>query len=346
MTKGRKIAVLVFVAVLVMAFIAGCGKKITITTGLEKDEIFKISGKAQKLSGFLLLFINEKNQFDSGLVDEIWSRSFEDIHLETELKKQVKDQLIELDVINSMAKKENMVLSDEEEETAKLAAKEYYASLSEEEIKKTGITSGEIRSLYEKMRLTDDFYEKKISEKQWEISDEEAKVIEVQYICFQCGERDLRGSYVTYDEDKLQEIRATAENVLQQIQAGGDFQSLAQQYSDLTETRKKVGRGMMEQTFEDSAFSLKSGECSGIVETGGALYIIECVSDYLEEETQENKGNMLQNYQAKYFKEIYQPYLEKQTVEINNKIWEDLTVADYAACKTCSFFEVYHRYFD
>ncbi|MCL2789726.1 MAG: SurA N-terminal domain-containing protein [Desulfobulbus sp.] len=71
-----------------------------------------------------------------------------------------------------------------------------------------------------------------------------------------------------------------AEKVLVRIKAGEDFARLAHQFSEDV-TKDKGGdlgsfvRGQMEQPFEDSVFSLKKGEVSGVVETSSGFHLIK-----------------------------------------------------------------------
>lgn len=74
---------------------------------------------------------------------------------------------------------------------------------------------------------------------------------------------------------------AEARQVLQELQAGEDFETLARRYSDDPSTRERGGelgwfrRGRMVPAFERVAFSLRPGQHSGIVETPFGFHIIK-----------------------------------------------------------------------
>jgi len=75
--------------------------------------------------------------------------------------------------------------------------------------------------------------------------------------------------------------KATAEEVLKKIKAGGDFAALAKQYS--TDPGSKdtggelgyFGKGKMVPAFEQAAFALQPGQVSGLVKTSFGYHIIQ-----------------------------------------------------------------------
>jgi peptidyl-prolyl cis-trans isomerase D len=77
-------------------------------------------------------------------------------------------------------------------------------------------------------------------------------------------------------------MKARAEDLLKQIKAGGNFADLARKNSEDPGSAEKGGdlgwvtRGQMVPNFEKSAFSLKPGEISGVVETEYGYHILQC----------------------------------------------------------------------
>jgi peptidyl-prolyl cis-trans isomerase D len=75
-------------------------------------------------------------------------------------------------------------------------------------------------------------------------------------------------------------IEKTAADVLNQIRAGGNFAELAKKYSEDTSAAQggEIGwivRGQTVKEFEDTAFSMKPGQVSGLVKTAYGIHIIK-----------------------------------------------------------------------
>src|SRR5581483_1047159 len=92
-------------------------------------------------------------------------------------------------------------------------------------------------------------------------------------------------------KDEAPKLKAKAEDILKQLQHGANFAELAKKDSDDTGSAEKGGelgwivRGQTVPNFEKTAFSLKPGELSGLVETEYGYHIIQ-VEDKQQAHTQ------------------------------------------------------------
>lgn len=82
------------------------------------------------------------------------------------------------------------------------------------------------------------------------------------------------------DETVNADAKKKAQEVLDKVKAGGDFATLAKQYSQDTTAANGgdlglFGKGKMVPEFEKAAFSLKAGEVSGLVKTVYGYHIIK-----------------------------------------------------------------------
>ncbi|CAC9591658.1 hypothetical protein [uncultured Gammaproteobacteria bacterium] len=96
---------------------------------------------------------------------------------------------------------------------------------------------------------------------------------------------DEQARFTTDEERQAQHIliedEKTANEVLELLNKDGDFSKLAAQYSQDTGSKDSAGdlgfftRGVMVDAFEDSAFSMKEGELSGLVKSEFGFHIIK-----------------------------------------------------------------------
>jgi len=101
--------------------------------------------------------------------------------------------------------------------------------------------------------------------------------VEVRHILIKTPAPESDGKV---DEKAVQAARQKAEDVLKQVQAGGNFAELAKKYSEDPGSKDKGGslgwiqRGQTVPEFEQAAFSLAKGQTSGLVRSSFGFHII------------------------------------------------------------------------
>jgi parvulin-like peptidyl-prolyl isomerase len=135
--------------------------------------------------------------------------------------------------------------------------------------------------------------------------------------------REVRASHI------LVKTEAEAKDLLQQINKGADFASLAKKYSQDPGSAAKGGdlgyfsTGSMVEAFEKTAFSLKPGEVSGLIQTPFGYHILK-VTDSRLRKFPGAKGEIeqaaLREKQEKTFRRWYSDVRSKAKVEIINPV--------------------------
>ena len=97
----------------------------------------------------------------------------------------------------------------------------------------------------------------------------------------------------------------------------------------------------MEQSLEEAAFSLASGEISGIVETRNGYHIIKCIDDYDEEKTGLNKVELLKKRKQEAFDQEYAVFIKGVLSEFNEKVWKNITFEELEGIHNKNLYEVY-----
>ena len=343
LSKGKIISI--FLAMVMLAvFMTGCEGKMYITTGLNADQLLKVSGKEVPMSIAKLVLATEMNGYSGELGDDVWNLKYDGKNLSENLKDTVKYQLAELLTISMLADEKNISLSKSEKEKIDAAAKEFYDTLSSEEIKKFGVTEEQIKNLYNQFLMSKKFYEAVTERAYIEISDEDARVIRVQYCFIRTTMINDKGEKVSLNEDGLEAAYNKACEALEAIKTGTDFTVIAKEYSDDSIYEYEFGRNTMDQAFENVAFELNDGEISDIIKGTNGYYIIKCVSSYDSLKTEENKKELLNKYKNEEFKKVYEPYMKNQTFEYNDEAYNDIDINEIVTDNN-NLYEIFDKYF-
>lgn len=348
--RNRRMAAALLTVLLLL--LSGCmdslkGSKVVLTTGFEKNEVFRIEDMSCTLPEAMVYLVNTKNRYESVYGREIWNVSLDGVTLEENIKETVLAQLAQQKTMNLLARQNGVALSEEEEARAMQAAETYFQSLSEEEKSTLQITVKDVEELYREYALARKVYQYIIKDINPEISDDEARTITVQYIYFRTCVLDGTGKKIEYSEEEKQEILRKAEEVRFQLKnEEADFEELILKYSDSEEGTCSFGKGEKDQAFEDAAFNLETDEISDIVETPDGYYLIKCISTFNRTETDANKVKIVEKRREEVFGQEYEDFVAALTRNLNEDLWQSVFLAGTENITTSDFFDVFDKYFD
>ena len=320
-TKFCKAAALLGAAVMMISALAGCGKntKVVLTAGLKKNEVFRISSASCVLPEVMVYLTNMQNQYESVYGSQIWNASDGQLSLEQEEREQVLTQLARIKVMNLLAQKKEVTLDDKEKERAAAAGREYFTSLNSAEVTALNVTQDLITKMYEEYALAEKVYQTIVENVNPEVSDDEARTITVDMI---------RVS----DSAKASQVLGKAK------EEGVDFETLAQAESEDQTVMQSFGKGEVSE-------ALEKDEISDVVESDGSYYILKCISTFDEAQTKANKEKIVKQRQSEAFDTEYTAFEQTLVRQLNEELWDSVTMIHQDDVKTSSFFEVYQMYF-
>lgn len=332
-----------FVGLLLTGFIiTGCS--VHFTTGLDNKTYAKISGSRVGMDIARLLLAEQKysyeNIFDSVIWDEYISDDTE-LTAEEYVKSNVQDTIEHIVLIKNEADKLNISIKDEEWKNIEAAAAEYMELYSEDI---GDFSKNTVEEFYSWLLLADKVFYSCTESVDTEVSSDEARVINVQYIFFSTSKYDADGNLVTVSLNKKNNTYEKAEEVLIQAQNGSDFLTLARNESDDSKYSLELGQGEYNEDFEREAFLLSSGKLTDIVETEYGYYIIKCISDNVESDIDEQKQKVVFNRRKKAFANYYAELVENAVFEINAD-YEAIDIKN-AESGNGQLFEIYRKYFE
>ncbi len=336
--KMKAAAVAVFALLL-----AGCscaGKNVYFSTGLSKNEVFKINGSPCKLSESMLFLTSEKNLYENSYGSEIWTKDIAGMTFEEYVKNNVKSDLAEMKTMTLLAREKKIKLTEEELQKTRQSAETYYNGLSPAEIEYMNVKQDTVEDVYQQYYLAKKVYNELTREVNPEISDADAKIIKVQGIYAKTYVINHEGQRIEYTDEEKGRVRSDMEELLQEINNGGDFTTIASNHTDAGQVEYQFGKGEMITEFETAAFGMTAGQVSGIIDTPDGYYIIKCLSDYMEAETQVHKQQMIQDAKDKAFLDIYDPFIADLTSEFNDELWDSINFSDMKDIKVSNFYEL------
>lgn len=334
-----KIIAMTSVAALILCSCSIGGKKLYFSTGLSKDELFKIDGSSFNVSEAMLYLTTEKNLYEGSYGSDIWDKDIGGVTLEEYVKENIKKHLAEIKTLNLLAKDKKVKLTDDEIAKAQTAAQNYYNALSEKEIEYMNLSIKNVEKAYKEYMLADKVYIELTKDINPEISDAEAKVIKVASIYAKTYTIDAEGNRIEYTDEEKAKSKKSIQDLSDEIKNGEDFMTLAANNTDADKVEYQFGKGDMIEEFENVAYSLKADEVSEVIETGDGYYLIKCISDYMENETAARKEKMIQQAKEEYFNSIYTPFIDTLSSEFNDDVWEKITFKDMSDIKVSNFYE-------
>lgn len=353
--KGRNILKKgIILMILTVLLLTGCGDglqlsegttRIVLTTGFNRDEVFRIEKSSCTLAEVMIYLTNTKNQYENTFGEEIWNASYNGETLQENIKETVLAKLARIKALNLLAAEHEIELDEDELDGAAQAAQAYYATLNDAE--KAAMSADEelLRKMYEEYALSEKVYEYLIADINPEISDDEARTITVQHILIKTYSLDENGERVDYTQEAKNMAYKKAQEALKRAQAGEEFTSLIAEYSEDTKSSYSFIKGSLDPAFEEAAFNLGTDEISGIVETTHGYHIIKCISTFDRDETDRNKIEIVEQRRREVFNEEYSGFVEGLTKNLNEKLWAQVGFIEDAEVTTDSFFEIYGEYF-
>ena len=225
-----------------------------------------------------------------------------------------------------LAEEQEISLTEDEKKLAGDAASEYYESLNDEEKSFMGLSQTDIKQIYEKYALANKLYNSMTAGVDSEVSDDEARVMNIQQI-------------IVSNEEQANQIEAA-------LQSGDEFASLAGTYNEAGSVEADIARDTYPEEVENVAFELENDEISGkIPASDGKFYFIKCVNKFDEELTEKNKEHILEKREKEKFFDAYNDFVANAEFELNTELWDSISLEDEKNITTDSFFKVYDKYF-
>ncbi len=316
MYNKKRRCMLVF-GILCMCVLTACGKK---TTQEDPNVLYEFGGLPITYGEFYIYAKTIEEDYQKTYGNGIWN-----VELETENGKQsvrdvtVNDIISDINRVKVMAahaEESNLLLEQSEQEEIENIADSFYKGLTEADIKETEITKELVIQVLEENMLAGKVYDQMISDYDFEISDEEARMSTFSDI-FECYSEELDGTIKEFSDEKkatqLEKANEAISSLAQDEKATYDsiIDKYHLKYAD-TYTMSKTD--MVKEYGEfvtDQILSLSDGEVSSVVESQYGYHIFKMIKGNNEELTKKNKEAIIATMKKEYFNGVYAEWLQK-----------------------------------
>ena len=287
------------------------------------EAVLKINGQEIMKSEYMVYLYTTTQSFVAMAGNDVWSMDFDG---------QTADELVEERTISTIqsviaaekyAEENGIALTEEQKAEAKLAAEQFMAAASQEDLNKMRVNLEKLLPLMESSYLYSLVYHEIAAECGVDAEDMEAY--------YQANKDAIRSDYTTL---KLQTILLDdgkkADEAMKRAKAGEEFAALFTEYDIspeaedggemiLTQAQLQAGFGLME--------SLEVGDITGPVQVGENYFILKTVEKEVpaEEEIKEMaEGTYRSNVQTEYAEARMEEMVKGQSVEKIDSVWETL----------------------
>jgi len=203
------------------------------------------------------------------------------------MKGQILDRLIEQQLLYAQSKKEGIKIADKsiDEHLAKLKARFPSQQEFEKALKQMNLTEASLKEKTREGMAIQELITKEVASKVT-ISDAEVEKFYKSHPEFFKQPEQVKASHILIksdakdDQAKKDAAKKKIEDIQKKVKNGGDFASLAKEYSEGPSGKQGgdlgfFGRGQMVKPFEDAAFVLEPGQVSDVVKTRFGYHLIK-----------------------------------------------------------------------
>ena len=291
----------------------------------------EITGKTEDVAGYteaesMIVVGSERNRYRQIFGDTIWDLPLEGQQEDTYgayFIAKSREFLQNVKTLNMLAEEKGIIATSTEMESIRSISHTFFQSLSAEDIAMMGnCTESDVVSMYTEYFVACKTAEYLLSNVNSEISDADAKIIEVQQI-------------VTSDAE-------LAKKLLQDVNvSGANFAYYAGQYSEDPEINVTLAKSEQDNAYYDAAFQLEQNEISDIIEMDGKYYILKCVNAYDEEATLARKQRLEASIRTTAFDKSFGDYSGQHIIRFREPFWKTIDLKAHPDSTASNFFSLF-----
>lgn len=225
-------------------------------------------------------------------------------------------------------------LRDNEKAEAENAAQTFYGGLTEKDIAETEVTKELVTQVIEENMLAEKVYKKIISDYDFEISEEEARMTTFYDVVFECYEVKKDGTVKEYTDEKKAIQLEKANEALSSLaqEEGVTYDTIVDKYDLQYSASYTMSRAEMVEDYgesiADKILTLSDGEVSAVIQSEYGYHIFKMLKANDEDLTKKNKEEIVAQKQKEYFNGVYEEWTKKYESHFNVEEDVDMELAN------------------
>lgn len=335
---GKKLAAAGLIAGMTMSVLTGCSSaNVNATVATMDGQEIKLgevlvalrTGQASTESYLGSLFgdgnIWEQDLMGSG---EAYGVSY---------KEQVMESFKERLILEKHMADYGIELTEEEKTAISDAADQFLADNSKEVLKEIGADKDTVSRVLTLYTIEAKMSSAIKAEADTNVTDEEAAQKTIEYALFSTANTtDEEGKTVELTEEEKEAVKKQAQDTIDLVKGGEAFADAIKEVDEnkTTLTNSYGADSVLSEALTTAADQLKDGEiCAEPVETENGWYVVQMVTTFDEEATEQKKEEIISDRQNERYQEVLEGW-EPESFEINSKVWDKVTFADKFVLKS------------
>lgn len=328
--NSRKRIWFVMACILCFGMLAACGKQ----EETQQTIVYEFGDSSISYGEFYIYARTVQEDYQKIYGEGIWSlelttddgsKSMKDVTIE-----DIVSDINHVKVLVAQAPDFDIVLSEEEQEEAARQAEEFYSGLTKNDIASAELTQDIVETVICENMIARKVYEKVIEECDFEISDEEAKMMTFYDIVFECYKANKDGTVEEFTEEKKAIQLEKANEALASLAQEEDvtYESIVDTYNlsysgSYTMSKAEIVEEYGESV-ADKILELSDGEVSSVISSEYGYHIFKMITAKEEELTKKHKQEIIMQMQKEYFNEIYKDWEKKYDSHFSIKLDVDM----------------------
>lgn len=313
--RCRKQAVIAIVSMLCILALGGCSK------GESEDAaavLYEYGDSTITYGEYYIYAKTIEEDYQKTYGNGVWSLEL----AVGEEKSSVKDVTIRdlisdinrVKVLVAQTEEMQITLNDSEKAEIENTAAAFYSGLTEKDIAETEVTRELVKKVIEENMLAEKVYRQIISDYDFEISEEEARMTTFYDMVFECYEAKKDGTVEEYTDEKKATQLERANEALSSLAQDENvtYETIVDKYDLQYSASYTMSRPELVQEYGESVankiLELSDGAVSTVIQSEYGYHIFKMIKANDQELTKKNQESIIAQKQKEYFSGMYEEW--------------------------------------